>query len=722
MKSLARHARNLPVLLSSVLAAVWVWHTQATQEATALFLGIIAGGLVDLDNRLTGRLRNIFFTLLHFSAASLAVQLTMGHDLAFALLLTAAAFCVTLAGAVDIRYRTIAFGTLLVMMYTVLSYHPGTAWYLNPLMIVFGTLLYSLCTLLVHIVLPHRPVQEAMAAAYRRLGDYMLEKAQFFDPDEADYLHSKEVSLALKNSHVVDAFNACRSALFYRLRSQHRHPRTVRMLQYYLAAQNMHERISSRHVEYRDFAHHLEHSDLIYRIQRLIVLQAHGCYALADTVLADGDFVCDATLKRAGGGLSRALTRHLQNFPAEKHHALQQLVANILAISDQIQRMEHIRLSPMEDGEDQRIAGQDIERLGEIGRIVRSHLNLESAVFRHAVRMAVISAAGCLLAALFQPHLGYWILLTALIVCQPNYSATTSRLKQRVIGTLAGVAVGSLLPYFTPSLFSQLCVVVASGTLFFVFRTARYSYSTFFITLQVLAGFTLMGQDPHAALYARAIDTVLGAAIAWAAVSYLWPDWHYLTLGKTGVRALQGNAGYLKQVLRQLERGHADDVTYRSARRLAHERAVALGNSVSDMSIEPARYGAKLQDGFQLLQLNYAVISSISAIGALRSQLHGPTRDTAFITAFCQVGQAVADIMQHTDTREPQRFQAACAWIEQALWALKPEEHGPAPAANHILWAQLKRLSERLPAYFDTLRHSLDQDDGGSDAAADRGA
>ena len=49
MKSLARYSRNLPVLLSSVLAAVWVWHTQATQEATALFLGIIAGGLVDLE-------------------------------------------------------------------------------------------------------------------------------------------------------------------------------------------------------------------------------------------------------------------------------------------------------------------------------------------------------------------------------------------------------------------------------------------------------------------------------------------------------------------------------------------------------------------------------------------------------------------------------------------------------------------------------------------------
>lgn len=711
MKFLPHYARNLPVLLSSALAAVWVWQTHATQEATALFLGIIAGGLVDLDNRLTGRIRNILLTLLHFSAASLAVQLCMGHEISLALLLTVAAFCLTLAGALDIRYRTIAFGSLLVMMYTVLSYQPHMVWYLNPLMIVCGALLYSLCTLLLHIMLPHRPVQEALAAAYRRLGDYMLVKAQFFDPDEADYLHSKEVSLALKNSHVIHAFNACRSALFYRLRSQHRHPRTVRMLQYYLAAQNIHERISSRHVDYRDFARHLAHSDLIYRIQRLIVLQAHSCYALVDTILADNEFRCDDTLKRAGNGLQIALSRYLNTFPAQEHHALQQLVTNLLALSGQMLRLEHIRLATMEDGEDNRIAGQDIENLGEIGRILGGHLNRESAVFRHAVRMAVISAVGCLLVYLFRPHLGYWILLTALIVCQPNYSATTTRLKQRIIGTVAGVAVGSLLPYFTPSLFSQLFVVVLSGSLFFVFRTARYSYSTFFITLQVLAGFTLMGQDPHSALYARVVDTVLGAAIAWAAVSYVWPDWHYLPLGKTAIRVLQGNASYLKQVLQQLERGHADDVTYRIARRLAHERAVALGNSVSDMSIEAARYGSKLQDGFNLLQLNYALISSISAIGALRSQLYGPARDPAFLTAFCRVGQALADIMLHTDTREPQRFQAAHAWMEQALLALKPDEHGRVPASNHILWAQLQALHERLPAYFDALRRSLDQND-----------
>ena len=705
---------NAPILVSATLAALGVWYFNAVDESPALFLGIIAGGLVDLDNRLTGRLRNVFFTLLHFSAASLLVQLTVQQPWLFAALMTTAAFTVTMAGALDVRYRTIAFGTLLVMMYTVLTYLPHIPWYVNPLMIVCGTVLYSLCTLVLHLLLPHRPVQENMARAWRKLGELMMVKAQFFDPDEADYLASKEVPLAMKNTAVINAFNECRSALFYRLRSQHRHPRTMRMLQYYLAAQNLHERISSRHVEYRDFAHRLEHSDLIYRIQRLIVLQAQACANMAESLHNNRDFACDDTLKRAGAGLRNALALHLQQHPhSPNHHALSQLVDNILAISSQLQRLENVKLSDMENGDATRIAGQDLERPGEMWRALISHCTLESAVFRHAVRMALITAASCLLVAGLDLHFGYWILLTALIVCQPNYSATTTRLKQRILGTVLGVLVGALLPYFALSLPSQLAVMVISGTLFFAFRTRRYSFSTFFITVQALAGFSLIGLDAHTALYSRILDTVIGAGLAWVAVSYLWPDWHYLTLGKTGVRALQGDAGYLQQILAQLQQGHADDVNYRVARRLAHERAAALSNTVSDMSIEPQKYGTKLQDGFTLLQLNYALISSISALGAMRSHMAAHRSELAnsdFWPLFLAAGAQLVALMQHTDTREPEAFQAALQQTRTALAALQSHEHSQQPG-QHLLWQQLQHISDKLPLYFDTLRHSLDQYD-----------
>lgn len=707
---------NIPMFVSMTLAAIWVWYFNATQESAALFLGIIAGGLVDLDNRLTGRLRNIFFTLIHFSMASIAVQWTYGHPWLFSLLMMFAAFSVTLVGCIDIRYRTIAFGTLLVMLYTVLTYMPHIPWYTNPIMLICGTVLYSTITIVLHLVFPHRPVQDSVAASYRKLADYIRVKARFFDPDETAFLDEKEIRLAMTNTAVINVFNQCRSALFYRLRSQSRHPRTIRMLQYYFAAQNIHERISSRHVEYHEFAQKLEHSDLIFRIQRLIVLQADACLAMSDALQHDKDYVYDEILSRAGKGVQQAFDLYRKTHPNDTGiHHVQQLIDNVLAISEQIQRLPLIKeeTAAYVNSDETRIAGQDVEGIRDIIAAVRSHLTFESSVFRHAVRLSILTAVSCLIVESFHLKMGYWILLTGVIVCQPNYSATTARLKQRILGTLLGVIVGSTVPYFVPNLAGQLLVVVASASLFFVFRTSRYSFSTFFITIQVLAGFAILGMDTPAALVSRFVDTFVGAGLAWCAVSYLWPDWHYLTLSKTAKRALSGNAQYLRRVMAQLFEGHADDVVYRTARRVAHERAVALSNTVSDMSIEPKKYGARLPDALKLLQLNYTLVSSISALGSIRQQgvaSRAADKGSVFMQNIQLLAQQLAELMNEA---APAPALEQLTHIYEQLMLLKPHEEEK-DVSKHVLWVQLRRIVDRLTVYFETLQRDIDKVNAGS--------
>ncbi|WP_227429332.1 YccS family putative transporter [Psychrobacter sp. I-STPA6b] len=695
----SRYLSNLPLFVSMVLASLGVWYFHAIDESMALFLGIIAGGLVDLDNRFTGRLRNTFATLLLFALASLAIQLSINHSGVLVILLTASAFIITMAGALDMRYRTIAFGTLLVMIYTLLTYLPHIPWYLNPMMIVCGTLLYSVCNLIFYILMPHRPVQISMVRAYRSLSAYMMVKAQFFDPDEADFLADKEVPLAMKNTAVVTAFNECRSALFYRLRSQYRHPVTVRMLQYYLIAQNIHERISSSHVDYQTFARELQHSDLIYRIQRLIVLQAQACQQMAEALYTQQHFVTDKVLQRASRGLKQALQRYIDENTVDVEtkgqlhlHSLQQLVANILSISEQLQRIENVKFSDMQDTVGSRIAGQDVESLRDGWRIIGRNLTVNSAVFRHAVRMALITGISCILVEGLNLHFGYWILLTAVLVCQPNYSATTSRLQQRVLGTVLGVIVGSSLAYLQLSFVSQLLVIVIATTFFFVFRTARYSFSTFFITIQVLVGFSLIGIDTHVAMYSRILDTIIGSGLAWFAVTYIWADWHYLTLSKTGLKAIQADSGYLQQVLQQFRQGYTEHLSYRVARREAHERASSLSNTVSDMSIEPKKYADKLPKGFQLLQLNYSLISSISALGALREQVEtqiepqnlesnqpndltssNDNHNIQFLPQFFAIGDEMVALMQQMDKEQLSELEQAIADIGQAITQLQKQ-------------------------------------------------
>ena len=272
---------SLPVFASVFIAATLVWRFGTPKLAMPFVLGIIAGGLVDLDNRLTGRLKNIIITRrpVHPLVARRPKHarhrpaLHPRHDpddVRFYHL-----------GAVGLKYRTFAFGALAVATYTTLTYTPETFWLTNPVMILLGTVLYSTCTLVFQIILPHRPVQESVANAYEALGGYFDAKADFFDPDEAAWLGNRQIDLAMSNTGVITAFNQCRAALFYRLRGKHRHPRTAKMLRYYFTAQDIHERVSSAHADYTELTDTLKNTDLIFRIRRLLEMQGQACRNVA---------------------------------------------------------------------------------------------------------------------------------------------------------------------------------------------------------------------------------------------------------------------------------------------------------------------------------------------------------------------------------------------------------------------------------------------------------
>lgn len=81
----------------------------------------------------------------------------------------------------------------------------------------------------------------------------------------------------------------------------------------------------------------------------------------------------------------------------------------------------------------------------------------ESALFRHAVRMSLVLCAGYAFIQFTGLQHGYWILLTSLFVCQPNYNATRHRLALRVIGTLIGVAVGLPVLLLVPPSRANCC-------------------------------------------------------------------------------------------------------------------------------------------------------------------------------------------------------------------------------------------------------------------------
>ena len=691
---------TLPVFLSVSAAALAIDLLNIPQLAMPLILGVIAGGLVDLDNRLRGRIKDLGIVLAAFATSSLAVQLTLSRPLAYIIAMLLMTFTFTFMGAVGLRYRTIAFGALVVAIYTTLAYNTALPWYANPLLILLGTLLYGGCTLLTQILLPHRQVQEDMAAAYAALADYIDAKACFFDPDDDDY-RARQTRLALANTALIQTFNRCRSTLFYRLRGQHRHPRTTRMLRYYFAAQDIHERISSAHVDYRELASALKNSDLIFRLWRLVEWQAQACRHGATALHTHDAYHHDPRLERAIDGIRQSLQRHLETRPAHggSRHPLQRLLDNLRSINYQLAHLDSDDPNPHE--QNSAIAAQEDPTLAALLPTLRRQLTLASPVYRHAVRLTLVVLVCCLIVATLQLELGYWILLTAIFVCQPNYSATKSRVNQRVLGTILGVIAGSIAPNFTPTIATKLWLIIVSTTCFFYFRNRKYSFSTFFITVQALTAFSLAGFNLADAIPRRIIDTLIGGGIAWAAVTYLWPDWRYLTLTNTARAAIRSDAAYLRHILGQLQHGGGDDLAYRSIRRQTHEQAALLGSTVSDINSEPLKYAAQQENAFRLLNLNYSLIGYISALGAYRSQIENREHDP-FLARYYPLGENVADLLEQLEQLPPDAFAARLQHIRTALDQLRPREDDP-DLQHSILWQQLLMITRTLEPCYQAL-------------------
>ncbi len=684
---------TLPIFIATNLAVMLVWWLQISEHTMPLVLGIIAAGLSDLDNRLTGRLKNLFFTLIAFAVSSLSAQLALSYGWIFIPLITAITFVVIMLGAIGQRYSTIAFGTLLVAVYTTLTYTPNSAWYANTLLIVAGSLLYGVVAVLVYLCFPNRTVQDNIAQYFDALSQYLLAKSAFFDPDDTDSLTTKQLALAKANVDVMSAFDKARVSLFYRLRGQHRHLRTQKMLRYYFSGQDIWERASS-YSEYSALFQRLENTDLIFRLQRILERQAIECRQIANALRHNEPYHYSGRGESALQGLTRSILYHQQQGVAQLSK-LQTIADNLRNIEGQLSQLANDTQATQRPQTAHLIA-ENVSGLRNMIRAVASQCHFGSPLFRHAVRLSIVVFVCSTLVESLQIYQGYWILLTAILVCQPNYSATKKRLVQRVIGTILGVIVGLSFRYISPTLAAQLGMIVAASSLFFLFRTNNYSFSTFFITIQVLISFDVVGLDLNGAMLPRIIDTLIGAAIAWLAVSYLWPDWRYQNLQTDLKQVLHSNALYLRHIVAQLQFGYRDQFAYRIARRAAQNAVANLSATVSNMTIEPAKYQKTLPIAPTLLGLSYTLLSYISALGTYRIESQNLTHHIEFSAVFFKQGKQIAKLLDDMAADRPcaesamQQIAEQLGQIEQ-LPQIKTDERAL------TLLQQLRLIVQLLP-------------------------
>jgi YccS/YhfK family integral membrane protein len=616
--------------LSGVIAyCLWRNHTSAMIPA---MLGVIACALAETEDHWRSRCATLLMTLFCFAAVAVVVERLLLHPWPFALVLALMTFVLVMLGSISARYATIAGGTLILAVYTMIGTdqpHPPASPFVEPLQLLAGAAWYGVLSLAWSVLSPQLAVRHALARAFDALGDYLDTKAALFTPVQGIDRDGLLLTLAMQNEQVVEALNDTRIVLIDRIGMRRPRGATAARLQLYFKAQDIHERVSSSHYPYAELAEAFYHSDVLFRCEHVLRLQARQCREQAQALRLRTTLKTATELRAARNDLRHAVhaLRATVQTPSEQLlRSLEALLRNMSAIESLLEN-EH---SPTTlDGDDGVLQNPGPQTLREAWERITIQLTSRSSRFRHAVRLSLALTAGFGILRVVHPQHGYWILLTTLLICQPSYGATLARMLQRVSGTVIGVVIGWATLRLLPGAPWQLFLIVLSGVVFFAARLRRYTLATASITVFVVLCFNQAGNG-YEVMWPRLLDTLIGAAIAALSIYLVLPDWQGRQLDQVLSNTLRNDARYLQQIIAQYVHGKRDDLPYRIARREAHNADAALSGMLANMLREPGRQQRGNENLLRFLTIAHAMLGHISALGAHRQAIGcAKARDTA---------------------------------------------------------------------------------------------
>ncbi len=630
----------LIVLTGTTLGLLWLGHNELIVTVT---LGAIAAALTDFDDRLSLRLRNLLYVCLLFFTVSTILGFLAPYKLLFILYLSISSACFILLGALGQRYATISFGTILLSIYSMFGLGEYAHWYQQPTYFVYGALWYGLTSILFFLLKPTLPLQDKLSQIFEEISALLQAKARLFDPDNKENVEQLLFELSLQNTQVAQSLNQIRSSLLTRLKASRVSNKSIYWLNLYFFARDIHEQATSNYLHYEHIQQNFSRSDLIFRFQKNLRLQAQACHDLAQCILHNQQYQSSQegqiVLNHLESSLKDWIQQHPQNFEVKN---LKLIFNNLKGMHEQFEQLQYAQ-------------------------------PFNETLSQH----------------------GYWILLTSLFVCQITYFATKSRLKLRTIGTLLGVLWGIPILYFVPSIEGQLILTIICGVSFFYLRQKKYALATLMATLMVLLIFNLKGAG-FSIILPRLIDTLLGCFIAWLAVNFIWPDWNFRNIPNNIKKSSQATLDYFNVIVEQYQHGKNQDIEYRRIRRAAHNAQIELSNMISSLSAEPNPKPELIHYAFRYLVYSHSQLSYVAALGSQRQKIEDQ-----------QVLQLLLDCQQILNQSLFEQVSVDLNFIEQTLKQIQSlTTHEDFSESYTLVLKQMSLLLETLPELL-TLKNKL---------------
>ena len=154
--------------------------------------------------------------------------------------------------------------------------------------------------------------------------------------------------------------------------------------------------------------------------------------------------------------------------------------------------------------------------------ILRENLTLSSPYAQHGIRMVCAMIFSICASSYWHFPYYYWMVLTVAYILKPSANITYSRAIARILGTLVGAIIATLMLGSNPNIILIFGICIVFSALAYLLSEVNYAVAITMISVFVLGVMAFSDLNSPPPYGYRILSTVLGCLIAIAAY-ILWP-------------------------------------------------------------------------------------------------------------------------------------------------------------------------------------------------------
>jgi uncharacterized membrane protein YccC len=251
---------------------------------------------------------------------------------------------------------------------------------------------------------------------------------------------------------------------------------------------------------------------------------------------------------------------------------------------------------------------------------LRANLNLQSPAFRHALRLAVLVAAGDIIGRMVSWRRTYWLPMTVVLVLKPEFTATFTRGLLRIAGTIVGLLLATgLFQMFHLNVAEQVILIFAFVFLLRWLGPANYGIFGMVVSALIVLLLAIGGIAPKDVIWARGTNTVAGGVLTLLAYR-LWPSWERTRISERIAQMLDAYRNYIESLTRMRVDAELSIPELERGRRGARVARSNLEASIDHLSSEPGTTREQMSRLNGVLASSHRFVHALMALDAIFSQ------------------------------------------------------------------------------------------------------